>query len=86
MEFILKIFKYIFGEKLEKHSLSKYYNDKKYSNTKYSTSPIKFKNKNIVYPNNKTEKEIEALYSEIRELQAKNRDKINKNKFVYFSR
>lgn len=41
---------------------------------KNATSPIEFKSKNVVMPNDKKEKEIQALYSEIRELQAKNRE------------
>ena len=41
---------------------------------KNATSPIEFKSKNVVMPNDKKEEEIQALYSEIRELQAKNRE------------
>ena len=43
------------------------------------TSPIELNNKNVIIPDNKTEREIEELYSEIRDLQAINREKLDKN-------
>ena len=49
---------------------------------KNATSPIEFKSKNIVMPNDKAEKEIQALYSEIRELQAQNRELANKRQLI----
>lgn len=86
MRFIYKIFKDLCGAKADVRCLTNNNVSKKYSSTKYTSKPIEFKNKNIVYPDNKTEKEIKALYSEIRDLQAKNREKIEKNKLVYYSR
>ena len=49
---------------------------------KNATSPIEFKSKNVVMPNDKEEKEIQALYSEIRELQAKNREIADKKRLL----
>ena len=49
---------------------------------KNATSPIEFKSKNVVMPNDKEEKEIQALYSEIREFQAKNREIADKKRLL----
>lgn len=66
------------GTKSVKSSVS----SKHVKSIKNATLPIELKSKNIVMPDNKTEKEIQTLYAEIRELQAQNREKINKNRFV----
>lgn len=58
-------------------------NFKRRSNIKYVTPVFDLKNDNVVYPDNKTQKEIQDLYAEIKELQAKNREKINRNKITY---
>jgi len=49
----------------------------------YSTPDFDLKNNNVVHNENKTEKEIEDLYAEIRVLQAQNREKIEKRKLSY---
>ena len=49
---------------------------------KNATSPLEFKSKNVVLPNNKTEKEIQNLYAEIRELQAQNKEKADKKRLL----
>ncbi len=67
------------------YKILKYFNNFGYEaqmetiNIKNSNLP-ELTNKNIVYPENKTKKELNILYAEIRELQAINREKINKNK------
>ena len=58
-------------------------NFKRRSNIKYVTPVFDLKNDNVVYPDNKTQKEIQDLYAEIKVLQAKNREKIKKNKITY---
>ena len=52
-------------------------------NVNYSTPDFDLKNNNVVHNENKTEKEIEDLYAEIRVLQAQNREKIEKKKLSY---
>ena len=49
----------------------------------FSTPTFDLNSENVVHPELKNEKEIEDLYSEIRILQEKNRQKINKNKISY---
>ncbi len=50
---------------------------------KFSTPSFDLNSTNVVHPELKNKKEIEDLYSEIRILQEKNRQKINKNKISY---
>ena len=66
--------------KNQKKSMS--YNTPQKRNIKYSTSAVELKNVNVVHNENQTEQEIEALYDEIRTLQEKNRNRIQKNKFA----
>ena len=49
----------------------------------FSTPSFDLNSPDVVHPELKAEKEIEDLYSEIRILQEKNREKINKNKISY---
>lgn len=52
-------------------------------NVNYSTPTFDLNNSNVIHSELKAKKEIEDLYAEIRFLQDKNREKINKNKFSY---
>lgn len=54
----------------------------RYSTVKNATSPIEVNSQNVVYPDGRREREIEALYTEIRELQKQNREKAEKNRFL----
>ncbi len=50
---------------------------------KYSAPVFDFNGPNVVHAEHKNKKELDDLYDEIRVLQAKNREKINKNKITY---
>lgn len=52
-------------------------------NINYITPTISVNNDNIIHNENATKEEIEALYEEIRILQAKNKEKIEKNRYSY---
>lgn len=52
--------------------------------SKYTTTPIELHNTNIVYPDNKLEKEIQCLYAEIRDIQSKSSSKNIKQKLSYY--
>ena len=60
---------------------------KKYHKSGYDvnfvTPTFDLNGENVVHPEGQTEKEIEDLYAEIRVLQTKNREKLNKNKISY---
>ena len=76
----LKLLKAMFSKKTVKN----YNNERKLKRhvvqkSGNMTSPIELNNKNVIIPDNKTEREIEELYSEIRDLQAINREKLDKN-------
>ena len=54
------------------------------SSKKFVTEPIELHNNNVVYPDNRTEREIEKLYEEIREMQANS--SITRNKYRGYHR
>ena len=50
----------------------------------FSTPAFDLNSPDVVHPELKNEKELEDLYSEIRILQEKNRQKVDKNKISYY--
>ena len=84
LKYIEEILNYFTDVKVKKTVFVKNNCAKKCVSNKYASHTIELKNKNIVYPENKVAKDIEALYAEIREQQAKYREKINKNRFLSY--
>lgn len=59
-------------------SQSSVVNSSKSVSRKYASKPIQLRSKNVVYPDNRLEKEIQNLYSEIREMQKTQRSKLER--------